>query len=57
MNVPLLEKAAAGRKGMAVDLSEYETYTDIMPDRVEGVAAWIAVTSAALISSAPWRQP
>ncbi|MEK6694659.1 MAG: tRNA (N6-isopentenyl adenosine(37)-C2)-methylthiotransferase MiaB [Nitrospirota bacterium] len=39
----LLEKAAAGRKSMAVDLSEYETYTDITPDRIEGVAAWIAV--------------
>lgn len=39
----LLEKAAAGRRGMAVDLSEYETYTDITPDRIEGVAAWIAV--------------
>jgi tRNA-2-methylthio-N6-dimethylallyladenosine synthase len=39
----LLEKAATGRKGMAVDLSEYETYADITPDRVEGVAAWVAV--------------
>jgi len=39
----LLDKATAGRKGMAVDLSEYETYADITPDRVEGVTAWIAV--------------
>jgi tRNA-2-methylthio-N6-dimethylallyladenosine synthase len=39
----LLEQAAAGRKGLAVDLSEYETYTDITPDRVQGVTAWIAV--------------
>jgi tRNA-2-methylthio-N6-dimethylallyladenosine synthase len=39
----LLEKAAAGGKGMAVDLSEYETYADITPDRVEGITAWIAV--------------
>src|SRR6266540_827540 len=39
----LLEKATAGRKGMAVDLSEYETYADITPDRVEGVTAWLAV--------------
>ncbi|TLY34754.1 MAG: tRNA (N6-isopentenyl adenosine(37)-C2)-methylthiotransferase MiaB [Nitrospirae bacterium] len=39
----LLEKAAAGRKGLAVDLSEYETYADIVPDRIEGVTAWIAV--------------
>jgi len=39
----LLDKAAAGRKGLAVDLSEYETYADITPDRVDGVSAWIAV--------------
>jgi len=39
----LLDQAAAGRKGLAVDLSEYETYADIMPDRIEGVTAWIAV--------------
>jgi tRNA-2-methylthio-N6-dimethylallyladenosine synthase len=39
----LLEQAAAGRKGLAVDLSEYETYADIVPDRIEGVTAWIAV--------------
>ena len=39
----LLDKAAAGRKGMAVDLSEYETYADITPDRIDGVTAWIAV--------------
>src|SRR3989454_1597845 len=39
----LLEKAVAGRKGLAVDLSEYETYADIVPDRIEGVTAWIAV--------------
>lgn len=39
----LLHKAAAGRPAMAVELSEYETYTDITPDRVPGVTAWIAV--------------
>jgi len=39
----LLERAAAGRKGMVVDLSEYETYADIAPDRIEGVTGWIAV--------------
>src|SRR5437879_13004565 len=39
----LLEQAAAGRKGVAVDLSEYETYADIVPDRIEGVTAWLAV--------------
>ena len=31
------------RKSMAVDLSEYETYDDVKPDRIEGVNAWIAV--------------
>jgi len=39
----LLEQAAAGRKGLAVDLSEYETYANIVPDRIEGVTAWIAI--------------
>src|SRR5213592_4298840 len=39
----LLERAAAGRKGLAVDLSEYETYSDITPDRIPGTTAWIAV--------------
>jgi tRNA-2-methylthio-N6-dimethylallyladenosine synthase len=30
-------------RGMAVDLSEYETYEDVLPERTEGVNAWIAV--------------
>ena len=30
-------------KALAVDLSEYETYDDIVPARVPGVNAWIAV--------------
>ena len=30
-------------KGLAVDLSEYETYDDVIPDRRDGVNAWIAV--------------
>jgi tRNA-2-methylthio-N6-dimethylallyladenosine synthase len=30
-------------KGSAVDLSEYETYDDVMPERNDGVNAWIAV--------------
>jgi tRNA-2-methylthio-N6-dimethylallyladenosine synthase len=30
-------------KSLAVDLSEYETYDDIIPERVPGVNAWIAV--------------
>ena len=31
------------QKLLAVDLSEYETYQDILPERAEGVNAWIAV--------------
>ncbi len=30
-------------RGAAIELSEYETYDDIAPARVEGVNAWIAV--------------
>src|SRR6476660_5821968 len=30
-------------KALAVDLSEYETYDDIVPARIPGVNAWIAV--------------
>lgn len=30
-------------KALAVDLSEYETYDDIIPERTAGVNAWIAV--------------
>ncbi len=33
----------AGAKRLAVDLSEYETYDDILPDREPGVNAWIAI--------------
>ncbi len=33
----------AAEKVLAVDLSEYETYQDILPDRTKGVNAWIAV--------------
>jgi tRNA-2-methylthio-N6-dimethylallyladenosine synthase len=31
------------RKELAVDLSEFETYDDVVPDRNDGVNAWIAV--------------
>ena len=30
-------------KGLAVDLSEYETYDDVLPERNDGVNAWIAI--------------
>ncbi len=32
----------SGQKGLEIDLSEYETYSDIVPERVPGVNAWIA---------------
>ena len=40
-----LQKGHGSRTGagMALDLSEYETYQDILPDQVEGVNAWIAI--------------
>ena len=31
------------QRGIAVDLSEYETYQDIMPEQATGITAWIAV--------------
>ncbi|MEX5215100.1 MAG: tRNA (N6-isopentenyl adenosine(37)-C2)-methylthiotransferase MiaB [Nitrospiraceae bacterium] len=37
-----LEEGDTGRQ-LAVDLSEYETYEGILPDRTPGVNAWIAV--------------
>jgi tRNA-2-methylthio-N6-dimethylallyladenosine synthase len=36
-------EAGLSRKGLAVDLSEYETYEDVLPDRTDGVNAWVAV--------------
>jgi tRNA-2-methylthio-N6-dimethylallyladenosine synthase len=36
------EQGLAERR-LAVDLSEYETYEDILPEQAEGVNAWIAV--------------
>ncbi len=37
------QERGASHKGIAVDLSEYETYRDIIPDQTQGVHAWIAV--------------
>ena len=31
-----------GQKGMEIGLSEYETYSDVAPERIPGVNAWIA---------------
>ncbi|MDF0644344.1 MAG: tRNA (N6-isopentenyl adenosine(37)-C2)-methylthiotransferase MiaB [Nitrospira sp.] len=38
-----LQEQGELRRQMAVDLSEYETYDDVAPDRRDGVNAWIAV--------------
>jgi tRNA-2-methylthio-N6-dimethylallyladenosine synthase len=37
------QERGEGFKSLAVDLSEYETYGDVMPERTDGVNAWIAV--------------
>ena len=37
------EEEQLTRRGLAVDLSEYETYDDILPERDGGVNAWIAI--------------
>jgi tRNA-2-methylthio-N6-dimethylallyladenosine synthase len=37
------QEAGLEEKGLAVDLSEYETYHDVLPDREDGVNAWIAI--------------
>jgi tRNA-2-methylthio-N6-dimethylallyladenosine synthase len=40
----LIERARGLReRSTAIDLSEYETYEDIAPTRIEGVNAWIAI--------------
>lgn len=39
----LIEAIAHQTQGLAVDLSEYETYDTIIPDRRPGVAGWIAI--------------
>jgi tRNA-2-methylthio-N6-dimethylallyladenosine synthase len=39
----LLRDAGKGQKQLAVDLSEYETYSNITPHQVPGITAWIAV--------------
>ena len=35
------QEQGLSQKGFALDLSEYETYEGIMPDRDGGVNAWI----------------
>ena len=37
------EEAGLTSKRLAVDLSEYETYDDVLPERRNGVNAWIAI--------------
>jgi tRNA-2-methylthio-N6-dimethylallyladenosine synthase len=36
------EVCDTGGKGLEIELSEYETYADIVPERLPGVNAWIA---------------
>ncbi len=38
-----VQEQGLAQKGFALDLSEYETYEGIMPDRDSGVNAWITV--------------
>jgi tRNA-2-methylthio-N6-dimethylallyladenosine synthase len=42
-NAMRVQEEGLNQKGLAVDLSEYETYHDVVPDRTAGVNAWIAV--------------
>jgi tRNA-2-methylthio-N6-dimethylallyladenosine synthase len=42
-NAIQLQDQGLHHKGLAVDLSEYETYGDVTPERNGGVNAWIAV--------------
>ena len=43
-NVPdLLAAAAEGERGIAVKLSRFETYADIVPLRTEGISAWVSI--------------
>jgi tRNA-2-methylthio-N6-dimethylallyladenosine synthase len=37
------QERGAKHRGLAVELSEYETYDDILPERTDGVNAWLAV--------------
>jgi tRNA-2-methylthio-N6-dimethylallyladenosine synthase len=39
----LMDALEHRKRGLAVDLSEYETYAHIVPDRTMGVNGWIAV--------------
>ncbi len=39
----LVDALETHKKGLAVDLSEYETYAHIVPDRTTGINGWIAV--------------
>jgi tRNA-2-methylthio-N6-dimethylallyladenosine synthase len=37
------QERGSRQRGLAVELSEYETYDDILPERTDGVNAWLAV--------------
>ena len=42
-NAMTAQEEGFSRKGFALDLSEYETYEGVLPDRDSGVNAWITV--------------
>lgn len=42
-NAMAAQEEGFSRKGFALDLSEYETYEGVLPDRDSGVNAWITV--------------
>ncbi|BCA53401.1 (Dimethylallyl)adenosine tRNA methylthiotransferase MiaB [Nitrospira sp. KM1] len=42
-NAMTLQEQGVDQKRLAVELSEYETYDDIVPERNDGVNAWIAI--------------
>ena len=57
-NAMLSQEEGLNQKGLAVDLSEYETYHDVVPDRNDGANAWIAVMRGCdnFCTTAWWRR-
>jgi 2-methylthioadenine synthetase len=51
-NAMLSQEEGLDQKGLAVDLSEYETYHDVIPDRNDGVNAGSPSCEAAITSAA-----
>ncbi len=42
-NAMVAQEEGFSRKGFALDLSEYETYEGVLPDRDSGINAWITI--------------